>query len=235
MNKIKQVFLPISILVLFLSCFAVVQAEEVNPFSLEIIRIHGDEEQVQVYVKVDAAYGLSAFDFSINYDANVLQPYDKSEDGYAFSNEYQTGYTGGLLSCNKKTDGQVRFAGAKTGAQPYSGKMAYVCFRLLAQDVTSTNIQIQVNTVAKEQDNAIVRLDLDQPQKDYTAVLQSLEGDVNFDGKVSLDDAQLALKAALKIISFDENQVKAADINQSGAVDMTDAQSILKLALHIPL
>ena len=63
MNKIKQVFLPISILVLFLSCFAVVQAEEVNPFSLEIIRIHGDEEQVQVYVKVDAAYGLSSFDF----------------------------------------------------------------------------------------------------------------------------------------------------------------------------
>ncbi len=61
-----------------------------------------------------------------------------------------------------------------------------------------------------------------------------VNGDVNQDGKVTLDDAQLALKGALKIkTDFTELQLYAADVDSSDVLDLTDAQLILKHALKI--
>lgn len=58
-------------------------------------------------------------------------------------------------------------------------------------------------------------------------------GDVNFDGKVDLSDAQLALNAALNIIKLSPEAVSVGDINGNGYIDQADAQSILRLALAI--
>lgn len=61
-----------------------------------------------------------------------------------------------------------------------------------------------------------------------------MNGDVNQDANVSLDDAQLALKGALKIkTDFTELQLYAADVDSNDVVDLTDAQLILKHALKI--
>lgn len=61
-----------------------------------------------------------------------------------------------------------------------------------------------------------------------------VNGDVDGDGEVKLEDAQLALKGALKIKSdFTELQKYAADVNSDGQLDLTDAQLILKAALKI--
>lgn len=57
--------------------------------------------------------------------------------------------------------------------------------------------------------------------------------DVDENGKVELADAQLALKAALKIITLDEKASKAADVTGNGKVELADAQLILKYALKI--
>lgn len=59
------------------------------------------------------------------------------------------------------------------------------------------------------------------------------KGDVNQDNKITLADAQMALKAALNLISLDENQKKAADVNGSGGIELKDAQQILKVALNL--
>lgn len=58
-------------------------------------------------------------------------------------------------------------------------------------------------------------------------------GDVNLDGKVELADAQLVLKAALKISSLNESQTKNTDVDNNGKVELADAQKILKVALKI--
>ena len=59
-----------------------------------------------------------------------------------------------------------------------------------------------------------------------------LTGDVNDDGTVSVDDAQLTLNAYVKSIAgkdhgLSEEQVRAADVNEDGNVSVDDAQTIL--------
>lgn len=58
-------------------------------------------------------------------------------------------------------------------------------------------------------------------------------GDVDEDKNVSLTDAQLALKAALKIIVLEGTAAKAADVDSNGTIALPDAQKILKVALKI--
>ena len=57
-------------------------------------------------------------------------------------------------------------------------------------------------------------------------------GDVNEDGEISVEDAQLTLNAYVKTMAGKDNdltekQVKAADVNGDGIVSVDDAQSIL--------
>lgn len=60
------------------------------------------------------------------------------------------------------------------------------------------------------------------------------KGDVDYNGLVDLMDAQITLKAALKIISFkDANSFDLADVNGDGMITLRDAQKILKAALRI--
>lgn len=58
-------------------------------------------------------------------------------------------------------------------------------------------------------------------------------GDVDDNKMVDLKDAQLVLKAALKIKALDERYIIAADVNRDDAVDLKDAQLILKKALRL--
>ncbi|MBP0966295.1 MAG: hypothetical protein J5722_01560, partial [Oscillospiraceae bacterium] len=61
---------------------------------------------------------------------------------------------------------------------------------------------------------------------------KSLKGDVNLDGEVSVDDAQLALRAYANRIAgnptgLDAQQTKNADVNEDGEISVDDAQNIL--------
>ncbi len=60
-----------------------------------------------------------------------------------------------------------------------------------------------------------------------------LSGDVDFDKNVSLSDAQVTLKAALKITMLNEQESLAADVDENGTIELQDAQLILKYALKI--
>lgn len=66
-------------------------------------------------------------------------------------------------------------------------------------------------------------------------VQQSI-GDVTGDGKVTLADAQIVLKIALKIEkNFSEDNLHLADANKDNKIDLKDAQIVLKLSLRIPV
>ena len=60
-----------------------------------------------------------------------------------------------------------------------------------------------------------------------------LYGDVTGDGEVSVDDAQLTLKAYTERIAGNDmkltaEQIKSADVNSDGEISVDDAQNILK-------
>ena len=61
----------------------------------------------------------------------------------------------------------------------------------------------------------------------------TVPGDVDGDGKITLKDAQMALKAALNLLVLEGDQKKAADVNQDGKIELKDAQVILKKALNL--
>ena len=58
-------------------------------------------------------------------------------------------------------------------------------------------------------------------------------GDVNNDGNVTPADARLALRNAVGLDVFTEEQIAAADVNKSGSVDASDARVILRVAANL--
>ena len=58
-------------------------------------------------------------------------------------------------------------------------------------------------------------------------------GDLDNDGDVTLKDAQLVLKAALRIVALDDAQKVAADVDGDNDISLKDAQLLLKRALRI--
>ena len=62
---------------------------------------------------------------------------------------------------------------------------------------------------------------------------ETLPGDVNGDGSVTPDDALMALRAAMGLVSLDEAQTAAADMDLDGNVTLTDALLILRRAMGL--
>lgn len=74
------------------------------------------------------------------------------------------------------------------------------------------------------------------PLYDMTAdvtVTDTVLGDADGNGQVDLEDAQIVLKAALRIMILPEQQIALVDMDKSGSVDLADAQIVLKMALGI--
>ena len=62
-------------------------------------------------------------------------------------------------------------------------------------------------------------------------VIVYLNGDVNKDEKVEVDDALVALQGSVKKVDLSEDQVVAAKFGKEGAVTATDALRVLKCAV----
>lgn len=60
-----------------------------------------------------------------------------------------------------------------------------------------------------------------------------LYGDTDGDGTVEIDDALLALRAALNLITLDDGAFTCTDMDGDGAVSTTDALLIMRLALGV--
>lgn len=65
-----------------------------------------------------------------------------------------------------------------------------------------------------------------------SAELKYLLCDINNDGKISVIDARLTLKAVVGSISLDKTQTLAADVNGDGKISIADSRAILKSVLE---
>lgn len=217
-------------------CFSTAYGAVSNPFQIIGTDVEKGVEEFEVSIQLKDTMNLSAYEVSVSYDNTVLEVSDTEGTGYFYTEEFKTYYSGGYLDCNDKKNTEVVFAGAKTGAGSFSGTLGKVRFVVKENAGTATAITLNVKTVGTEDTTGVIRLDISNPQQIYNIVLnefQGIYGDVNFDKQVGLDDAQLALQAALKITSFDAEQTIAGDVNFDGAITLPDAQIILKKALRI--
>lgn len=62
---------------------------------------------------------------------------------------------------------------------------------------------------------------------------ENMKGDVNGDGKITVDDVTLVQKAVAEITELDAIQEKAADVNADGKVSVDDATMIQKYVAEI--
>lgn len=59
------------------------------------------------------------------------------------------------------------------------------------------------------------------------------KGDINGDGEVTVDDARLALRHAVKLVKLDTNPLAAGDANRDGSITVDDARLILRVAVRL--
>lgn len=60
-----------------------------------------------------------------------------------------------------------------------------------------------------------------------------MKGDVDGDGEITLKDAQLVLKAALKLATLNADQKSVADVNGDEEITLKDAQKVLRVSLKL--
>ena len=58
-------------------------------------------------------------------------------------------------------------------------------------------------------------------------------GDINGDGVVNMQDAQLAMRYAIGIAELSDEQLSIGDINGDGIVNSSDATMIARIALNL--
>lgn len=68
---------------------------------------------------------------------------------------------------------------------------------------------------------------------DCYAAEKPLVGDVTGNKQVTLEDANVVLKAALKMINLSGEALQAADVDYDSAITLADANQVLKIALKI--
>ena len=62
-----------------------------------------------------------------------------------------------------------------------------------------------------------------------------LKGDMNKNQIIDLEDAQIVLKMALKIVESQESDILMADVDEDIDVTLSDAQKVLRAALKIEI
>ncbi len=92
-----------------------------------------------------------------------------------------------------------------------SGELGSITIKTLTNDVPTVNVTL----VSGDNANA-------------TSVYEALLGDVNLDGRVNEDDANLLNKALAGVVTLNMQASRNADVNGNGAPDHNDSVNILQ-------
>lgn len=63
--------------------------------------------------------------------------------------------------------------------------------------------------------------------------LELMPGDINGDGRITVQDVNLVMKYLLELISFSAEQKRSADINKDGWINIRDVNLIMQRALNL--
>lgn len=134
--------------------------------------------------------------------------------------------------------GLVSLTGGKTGF--YSGELTdtnkgflektKIDTRPVFTAVTVEGREMGVLVYAVNSDGSVEKIDNFGISKNSTRILV---GDVNFDGDITVDDARLALRAAVKLETLSEKQILAGDTDRKDGVTVDDAREILRVAVKL--
>ena len=95
------------------------------------------------------------------------------------------------------------------------------------------NVVIEMNNVSTDVNDYVVTDKKADDKKQYTFNTIKAGDLVDENGTLDLQDAQMVLKAALKIIPVSDIIINNVDVDGQEGITLTDAQMVLKAALKI--
>lgn len=237
MKKLKGWLSGIIACVLVCVAFYPVRAEGIaNPLALDGTVVPAGCDSFQVVVRTKSPVTPAAIDISVEYDTGVLEV---AEGDYGFSEQFANYYKGDETTAttfcyNNQAKGSVFFTGAKVDAVSYEGVIAQVSFKVKEPEKGSvTPIRLNVGNLAEGKMEVLA---LANPILEYWVALGDVEGtygDVDLDGSITLADAYMALKVALRAEPLDGKQAVLADMDKDSVISLSDVQSILRKAMKI--
>lgn len=195
---------------------------EASGMAVHAILSNGLERDITEYVEIISGEALTEGrrEVSIRYSDVQYQDVEQSINGvnvHASHVKLQPLYTAVKITVGKEV--------------PESPQPS--CSNLPDVSETPTSTASQAPEVSKEPAPTDTMYPNNSPQPGKKPVINVVLGDANGDEKVSLEDAQLVLKVALKISVLDDKQKVAADVKKDEKITLEDAQLILKAALKI--
>ena len=119
-------------------------------------------------------------------------------------------------------------------ADPVDGPADVISIPFQVPDSAAAGTVYTVSVSAVANDFQGVKFPVDPASGTITVGGQApVMGDVDGDGRVAVNDAILALRAAIGLATLTPDQIARADINKHGTVDVSDAVAILRLAVGL--
>ena len=180
----------------------------------------GDPVTVPVWLLKGA--GLVDLNFNLEYDVSVVQATGKVEKGNLLA--------GAEFEANTAKPGvvQVGLVPKTGGISSANGTLAQVAFKAVGPAGSRTTLRLVVRK-ASAAGGAPAKIATIDGEVQITDEGGFLPGDVNGDGKVSMDDVLMALKISVELLPHNAR----ADMDKDGQVTAADARLIRDRVLGI--
>lgn len=218
-----------------------------------MLSFENNENDINVSVVIPSPEKLSAIDFSISLVSDSASIADISftgtdiEDSALHSSEISDELTDEktFIYHHSMSDKKLAFSGYFIDS--FSKTTDFLLCRItLEKTDNGNNIHCIDFSYTLELDNTSIsdsvsyEIDFTEAEnntvnsKPATSSVQSyLTGDVNFDGKLSADDARSVLRAAVGLQSLPVNAMAYANVDYDNAITSSDARSVLRLSVGL--
>lgn len=209
-----------------------------NVFPETSSEFNKDTKQVVVTYKLDSTMDLVNSQWTLTYDPSVLA---------VTSTKNVMPHADGAI-VNKKTNGVVKGNFSSIDPITYSNDdYVKVTFDVISTGNTTVNLDVEYLSVGYISNNKLLNeyiVDKSQVRDisgisgfskasisgktSVSAPTSVIYGDVNGDGKVTIDDVTVVQKNVAELLALDANQLEAADVDHDGEITILDVTLMQK-------
>ena len=167
---------------------------------------------------------FESFRVKITYNPEVLEPYR----GYPADLE---AIMRNSIELTKESDGTLFVDGLKH-EDAFKGDFDPFCFKVIGKGDTDISVEL---VSCKTADGEIENINFDATVRNFTVTQVYIKYDLNWDEAVTAEDARLALRFAVGLDAFTDDQLYAAGLVSGDGFTSSLARYILRTAVGLPV
>lgn len=191
-------------------------------------------DTVEVAFEISGNPGFTNIELTLDFDKKILRftglKINPDTEGY----EGRFGGGATVANTNPESDKYGFITNARSSATKTDGKLFVALFEVIGSGETTVGAEITL----MENSGEIIPFSHSAIPSGKLTVSGSPEsgvvyGDVTGDAKINVLDANAIRKSAAKIMTFDEEQKKAADVNGDGRINVMDANLVRRFSAKL--